>query len=134
MRSGGTHTASRTTALVIVQLLRERERLSAPGSTEDNTVLLKTSVLALIPLVTGLLVHAAARPVRRSHISTKLRPSLTRHAYGFILMVSPCLGLIRRAAPAPDQFVQGRPTPFFIVRSKTSDKLPKLNRVGMPKL
>ena len=85
MRSGGTHTASRTTALVTVQLLRERERLSAPGSTEDNTILLKTSVLGLIPLVTGLLVHAAARPVRRSHISTKLRPSRKRHAYGFIL-------------------------------------------------
>ena len=50
MRSGGTHTASRTTALVTVQLLRERERLLALGSTEDNTILLKTSVLALIPL------------------------------------------------------------------------------------
>ena len=35
--------------------------------------------------VTGLLVHAAAGPVRRSHISTKLRPNLTRHALGFIL-------------------------------------------------
>ena len=33
----------------------------------------------------------------------------------------------RLQAPAPNQFVQDRPTPFFIVRSKTSDKLPKLN-------
>ena len=31
-------------------------------------------------------------------------------------------------------FEQDRPTPFFIAKSQTSDKLPKLNRVGMPEL
>ena len=47
--------------------------------TEGNTILLKNFYPALIPLVTGLLVHAAVRPVRRSHIDTFLRPSLPCH-------------------------------------------------------
>ena len=85
-------------------------------------------------LVMGLLIHAAARPVRRSHIDTFLRPSLPRHtSYLYADWFRPALGSSKERLQL-DQFVQGRPTPFFIVRSKTSDKLPKLNRVSMPGL
>ena len=38
-----------------------------------------------LPPVTGLLVHAAVQPVRRSHMDILLRPSLPRHACSFIL-------------------------------------------------
>ena len=119
MRYGGTPiptwvliaTSSTTASSVTVQLLGEND-FQPPGSTEDNTILLKNFCPALIPLVTGLLVHAKARPVQRSHIDTFLRPSLPRH--------TSCL--------YADWF---RPTLGSLGERL---QLPKLNRVGMPKL
>ena len=99
-------------------------------STEGNTILLTNLCSALILFDTGLLIHSTTQPVRQSHMDTFVRSSLSRHTSClYVDWFRPASGSL-----GPDQFVQGRSTPFFIVKSYTSDKLPKLNWVGMPEL
>ena len=67
--------------------------------------------------------------MRWSHIDTFIRLGLSCHTSCLYVFA-----LIRRAAQAPDQFVQGRLTAFFIVKSHIRDKLLKLNHVVMSEL
>ena len=65
--------------------IRWRERHSAPKIDIRQQTLLMGFCPVLILFVTGRLVHSAVRPVRRPHVATFVRPSLTHHTLSFIL-------------------------------------------------
>ena len=78
-------------------------------------------------------MHAALRPRGAHQCEGTLRASLEDPPDKAQLdWFRSATTIIRRTASVPDQFVQGWPSPFFIVKSTTSDKLPKLNRVDLP--
>ena len=62
-----------------LECIFKRDRLSAAKIDRRQHHTICSFYPALIPLVTGLLIHVAARPVQLSHIDTFMRPNLPRH-------------------------------------------------------